>query len=85
MTRLWINVELVERLLGRPVDWDKTSWTPEERSVPIKIKEDFPTSTATEGGNEGPLEVRKNRRQRRTEAAQARTRACGGSANRNKR
>lgn len=49
----------------------------------IVISNVDPTSTATEGGNEGPVEIRKNRKQRRSEAAQKRWRAHGGGANRN--
>lgn len=29
-----INTQLVEAMLGRPVDWEKASWTKEERGEP---------------------------------------------------
>lgn len=32
-SQLSINVELVERLFGRAIDWNKTGWTEEERGI----------------------------------------------------
>jgi hypothetical protein len=40
-TDVSINADLVEKMLGRKVSWDKTSWTKAERSIPLsKVAEE---------------------------------------------
>lgn len=94
MNDLFINVSLVERMLGRKIDWDKTTWTAQERGITdtivvplpgnsndptphhatIRLGDSTITSTESEGCNEGAAEVRKNRKQRRSEAVKSRRR-----------